>query len=51
MRFILNGAFSAWLGLSLSIIGFDFRTWQFWLVLVPTVALVVVINQSGAPPR
>lgn len=32
----------AWIGFSLAIVGFPFMTWQFWFVLVPTVALISI---------
>jgi hypothetical protein len=38
--------YGIWLGLSLSIIGYSFMTWQFYFVLIPTALLVAFFSQE-----
>ncbi len=39
MKIIKKYAFAFYLGLSLGIVGYDITTWQFWVVIVPTLIL------------
>ncbi len=34
-----------YLGLSMALLGYDFLTWQFWAVAVPTIWLQVFLSQ------
>jgi fatty acid desaturase len=38
--------YAAWLGGSLSIAGLSWSDWSFWVVMLPTVALVTVFNNG-----
>ena len=38
----LKYLYGFWLGLSLSLMGFDILTWQFWFVSIPTILLVTI---------
>jgi hypothetical protein len=39
MAWIVQNAWAMWLGGCLSSLGYNFLTWQFWVVLVPCVVL------------
>lgn len=38
--------YAAWLGFALAIVGYDFLTWQYWFVFLPTVFFVVCFNNT-----
>ena len=37
--FLREYGFALWLGISMAVIGFSFKTWQYWFVMVPTILL------------
>ena len=51
MNFLKKYGYCIWLGLSLGIVGFAFYTWQFWLVMLPIVLLVVWRSDNDGCPH
>ena len=46
-RLLRENAFAMWLGISSSVMGYHFYSWQFWFLLLPTILLVQWSSKSS----
>lgn len=40
-----------WVAFSIGMVGINFRTWQFWFVMVPVIILLIIQDLRGIRER